>query len=327
MDISIIFVSFNTCQLTDLAIKKLKVELEIIKDKYSSFSSEIILVDNGSTDGTKELIEKEHKDIILKFTGKNNGFAKGNNIGFQIAKGRYIVLLNTDAFFIEGSLLKAYELMDSYRDVSIGVGRLIGKDGSDQPSRRAFPGILSDFFKYSNLEGRYPKNRLFSMGEYGYMNVEEEGPCHWGPGAFNIIREEDLYKVGYFDEDYFMYYEEVDLALRFYRRGYLVYYFPQVKVMHLGGESAKSIKDNYISKSGNQLTLWSFQSKYIYYRKNYGYLKALISYKSEYFFRWLQYKKNKDNDKGKDLEIYLMQMKKAFENTSGGKISPQKPWK
>ncbi len=327
MDMSVLFVSFNTCQLTNLAIEEVKRELEIIKNKYSSFSSEIILVDNGSVDGTKEMIEKEHPNIIVKFTGENNGFAKGNNIGFEIAKGRYIVLLNTDAFFIEGSLLKAYELMDNYKDVSIGVGRLVGKNGEDQPSRRAFPGIITDFFKYSNLEGKFPKNRLFSMGEYGYLKVEEEGVCHWGPGAFNIIREEDLYKIGYFDEDYFMYYEEVDLALRFYRKGYLVYYFPQVKVMHLGGESAKNIKDNYLSKSGNQLTLWSFQSKYIYYRKNYGFLKAYLSYKSEYFFRYLQYLKNKNREKGNDLKIYLNQMEKAYKNTSGGKVSPPKPWK
>ncbi len=327
MDMSVLFVSFNTCNLTDLAIKEVKKELLNIKDKYSSFSSEIILVDNGSVDGTIEMIKNEHPDIIAKFTGKNNGFAKGNNIGFEIAKGRYIVLLNTDAFFIEGSLLKAYELMDNYKDISIGVGRLIGKNGEDQPSRRAFPGIITDFFKYSNLEGRFPKNRLFSMGEYGYLGVEEEGPCHWGPGAFNIIREEDLYKVGYFDEDYFMYYEEVDLALRFYRRGYLVYYFPQIKVMHIGGESAKSIKDNYISKSGNQLTLWSFQSKYIYYRKNYGFFKSYFSYKIEYFFRYLQYLKNRKNPKGNDLKIYLEQMSKAYKNTNGGKFSPPKPWK
>lgn len=327
MDISIIIVSFNTKNLLIDCIESLKKEIENLKNKYPLVKTEIIIVENGSHDGSDLMLKEQYSDLELYFSEVNLGFGEGNNVGMRVAKGEFVVLLNSDAFFVENSLLKSYELMLNNPEVGIGVGKLIGRDQVFQPSKRSFPSVFNDFFKLSGLESKYSDSKIFGRGDYLYESPDLERECDWGPGAFNIIRNKILKEVGLFDDAFFLYYEEVDLAKRIKNAGYKVYYWPQIEVIHIGGESAKSLDIKRVAKSGNQLTLWRLQSQYIYYKKHHGSFTAYCSKFMESSWSKLRILKSSDQAKKDYLKNHIETISEAWNNTKGGKISPPKPWK
>lgn len=327
MDISIIIVSFNTKNLLIDCIESLKKEIKVLKNKYTAVQTEIIIVENGSHDGSDLMLKERYSDLELYFSKVNLGFGGGNNVGMRAAKGEFVILLNSDAFFLESSLLKSYELMLNNPKVGVGVGKLIGRDQMFQPSKRSFPSVLNDFLKLSGLENKYPHSKLFGRGDYLYESPNLERECDWGPGAFNITRNKVLKEVGLFDEVFFLYYEEVDLARRIKDAGYKIYYWPQIEITHIGGESAKSLDNNRIAESGNQLTLWRLQSQYIYYKKHHGSFTAYCSKFMESSWSKLRIYKSSDRTKKDYLLNHIKTISDAWNNTEGGKVSPPKPWK
>lgn len=305
MDISVVMVTYNIKNILELSLEELYRELNGIKNKYQSFLYEVIVVDNGTSDESKKMIKEKYQEVKYISSGGNVGYSKGVNKGIKVSKGRYIVLLQPDAFFIDGSLLKIYEHMDDYKDVSIGLGKVADNFGIIRPSRRKFPTLLDDFFEYSNLSKIYPKNKLFSRSSYVEMDEGEEGICHWGEAVFSIIREEDLFKIGYFDEDYFMFYGDTDLALRFFRRGYLSYYFPDSAVVHLERESF--INGGYENEGKREYQLLKYKGRLMYYLKNYGVVKAYTSYFTELNFISFMLLFKKKNEELKERKILLME--------------------
>lgn len=210
---------------------------------------EIIMIDNASSDGSVEGIAPLTKKYPLKIIANNQnvGFGGGNNQGMKIAKGRYLLLLNTDTL-VSGSVLEEMVgWMDSHRDVGITSCALKNKDGSMQGTGGYFPTLTRVFSWMSFLEDIPGLDRLikpfhpmhgqspFYKGEGFFKEASERD---WVTGAFFLFRREVFKDVGYFDKDYFMYTEEVDLCFRAKKAGWKVWYLPRWSIVHFGGASS-----------------------------------------------------------------------------------------
>ncbi len=324
-DVSVVVVSFNTRDLLRDCLKTLSAEA-------GGVSYETIVVDNASRDGSADMIAAEFPGAVLVRSDANLGFAAANNRGFEKAAGRHVVLLNSDAFLKPGALPLSVEKMD--RDPSIGIGgaRLVGRDGEWQPSARLFPSPLNEALTISGLSASRPKSRLFGRFDRTWASPDDEADVDWVPGAYSIVRKEVLDKVGFFDERFFLYYEEVDLCRRTKAAGWKVRYWPDVVVVHLGGESSKTIKRLSMSSSGSQLTLWRMRAGLLYYRKHHGALGALAYREVESRWHAVRLAKNRGSSdpdrrvKAEESEATLALMAQAWRETDGGKISPPRPW-
>lgn len=323
--LSIIIVSFNT-----------KDALRECLSKLSSYSAnltlEMIVIDNNSKDGSQEMVKNEFPNVHLVESLVNLGFAAANNLGFKLSKGRYIVMVNSDAFIHPDTLQKSFKYMENTPLIGLGGGRLISRDGTWQPSARMFPSLLNDFLQLSGLAAKYPSSRFFGRADNTWRTADRSYECDWVTGAFAIIRRSVLEKVNYFDERFFLYYEEVDLCKRIKEQGYAIQYWGDVVITHLGGESSKTISHLSLAKSGKQLTLWRMRSQLLYYRKHGRSLRTWLSAQIEITWNRLRAWKNRRHStpenllKARDSDEAISLMQQAWNDTKGGKISPPKPW-
>lgn len=323
-DISIIIVSFNTRDV-------LRECLQSVERGFAGLSVEVIVVDNNSRDGSPDMVENEFPWARVMRSNINLGFGAANNLALVTARGRYIVLLNSDAFLFKDSLRLAVEHMEKRPQAGLGGGRLVGRDSSWQPSARMFPGILTDFFVYTGLSAKYPQSRLFGRFDRTWADPMLPAEVDWVPGAFSIIRAEALEKVGFFDPAFFLYSEEVDLCRRLQRAGYQIWYWPDIVVIHVGGESSRQIKTLEMSSSGAQLVRWRMRSMLLYYRKHHGPQVWLAKWLELALYR-LSYWRNRWSGsrerrlRAEQNRALIRSMHEAWKETSGGRVSPPRPW-
>jgi GT2 family glycosyltransferase len=323
-DLSVVVVSFNTRDVLRRCLRTLDAEGE-------NLSLEILVVDNGSRDGSVEMMAREFPHVRLFQAGTNLGFAAANNVMFSLARGRYIVMLNSDAFLRPGALHAAIEHMNREPNTALAGARLVGEQGNWQPSARMFPSPLNDFLMLSGLAHRFRSSRLLGRADRTWADPLEEADVDWVPGAFSIIRPDALKKIGTFDESFFLYCEEVDLCRRLKAAGYAVRYWPNVVVVHLGGESSKSVQNAVFSISGSQLALWRLRSSYLYYRKHHG-SGAWRIMAMECGWHWLRMVWNRmsrdprDREKFSESCLMISLIGRAWKETNGGRVSPSRPW-
>ena len=323
-DISIVVVSFNTRDV-------LRECLLSVYREVGSLRVQVIVVDNGSIDGSRAMIEREFPSVELIQSEINLGFASANNLGIKSARGRYVVLLNSDAFLTEGSLQRSVAHMDDNPRAGLGGGRLVGRDGSWQPSARMFPTVLSDLIVHSGLAARFPRSRFFGHADRTWANEMEAAEVDWVPGAYSIIRFEVLAATGFFDPRFFLYYEEVDLCMRIKQKGYSIWYWPDIAVVHIGGESSRQLRALEMSRIGGQLVLWRMRSMLLYYRKHQGPV-ARIAMLGEIVWYWMRSQRrrwSKDPDRRVSAKTYrsmISIMNQAWRDTRGGRFSPVQPW-
>jgi GT2 family glycosyltransferase len=322
--LSVVIVSWNTREV-------LRRCLAVLGEERRQLALEVLVVDNGSRDGSAEMVASDFPYVRLIGVGRNLGFAAANNLVFELARGKYTVLLNSDAFLRPGSLERAFEHMETEPGTGLAGARLIGQDGSWQPSARQFPSLLNDFLSLSGLAHRFRGSRFWGRADRTWADPMQAAHVDWVPGAFSIIRTSVLERVGGFDESFFLYYEEVDLCRRIKGAGYAVRYWPDVVVVHLGGESSKSMQHAVRSKSGSQLTLWRLRSGFLYYRKHHGSgawkVRALET--GWHAIRFLRNRISRRPDrrqKAKESLTMIAMVGQAWKDTRGGRYSPPKPW-
>jgi GT2 family glycosyltransferase len=324
-DVSVVIVSFNTRDLLRECLTTLAAEA-------GGVTWEAIVVDNASRDGSAAMVETEFPDVKLVPSDVNLGFGAANNRAFPLARGRHVVLLNSDAFLTPGALARSVAHMDADPRIGLGGARLVGRDGAWQPSARMFPGPFTELFALSGLAGRHPRSRIFGHLDRTWADPMAPARVDWVPGAYSIVRREVLAAVGDFDERFFLYYEEVDLCRRIKAAGWDVAYWPDVEVVHLGGESSKTLTHLTLSGSGAQLTLWRMRSQLMYHRKHHGTLGAWAARQIE--ARWhgaraWRHRRAKDAEgqaKCAASRSVATLMRRAWDETDGGRTSPPRPW-
>lgn len=262
IEISAVLVSYNTEGLLRQCINALRAAL-------APFTHEIIIVDNASRDGSVALIKAAFSDCRLVENSLNVGFGRANNQALEWVRGRYVLLLNTDAFVPPDAVTKSVAYLENHPQCGLLGGKLVGRDGSLQPSARYFPTPLNIFLQKTGLNQIFRQVRLIDDLSWDHASVRD---CDWVPGCYCVIRREVIDQVGLFDARYFLYYEEVDLCFAAKKAGWQVTYLPDATVVHIGGESAKSVGD--ITAAGRQLDAMQIESELLYFRKNYGVLIA-----------------------------------------------------
>lgn len=235
MDISIIIVSWNVKRYVEECLSSITTQ--------TTCSYETIVIDNASKDGTAEQIRQKFPEVKLIENQGNFGFARANNQGIRISRGRYIVLLNPDTIVVGNAIDRIVELMDANPDVHLAGGKLLNPDGTLQPSLRNFPNPIMDFLFISGLTTLFRKlqKKFILTGYSGANNNELKVHKRYVNGAFLSIRSELFEEIGFFDECYSLYFEETDFCYRCLQHGYKIAYFPSAKVVHYGGKSSSQI--------------------------------------------------------------------------------------
>jgi len=242
--LSIIIVNWNTKKLLKQCIesilrndKRLDFSGRMLnKDEEEKITTELIIVDNGSTDESIQTIQNlkiKNQNDNLKFkivqNKENLGFGRANNQGMKIAKGDYVLLLNSDTKVEEGAVSETLFWLSAHPEYDLVGCRLVNADKSVQPSVGVFPSLASVF---SMLFLDKALRRKTTM-----VSPEKASAVDWVMGAFMMLRKEVFEKSGGFDENIFMYFEEVEWCWRLKNLGFRVGFYPEAKVIHLGGGS------------------------------------------------------------------------------------------
>ena len=226
--LSVIILSYNTKELT----------LGCLEHVFESknVDLEVIVVDNASTDGSVEAIEKKYEDIKILRNEKNNGFAAGNNQAIKVARGDKFLLLNSDCFVKSDTLAMIYNL-----NLDVVGCKLLNKDGSVQPSWGFYP-TLRRVTQLMLFVDNFPVIRKFidSINVRDVSRYERGQEVDWVTGAFVMLKREVFEKVGGIDEKYFMYGEEMEWMYRIKKAGFKVWYSPIASATHLLGASSKN---------------------------------------------------------------------------------------
>ncbi|WP_374568493.1 glycosyltransferase family 2 protein [Ideonella sp.] len=258
MQLTTIIVSYNTRHLLDECLADLH------RAEAAIGGGVCVVVDNASRDGSAEHLQAHHPDVQLIQLEQNVGFGRANNAALPKVHTPFVLLLNTDAFMTPDSIRLSLDYMQAHPRCGVLGARLLNRDGSPQPSARRFPTPWNVFLLQAGLERWFTGTPRIDPADFDAERAQE---CDWVPGCYYLIRKSVIDEVGLFDPLFFLYAEEVDLCRRVKNAGWQVHYFPDARVVHLGGESAKS--DGEITAS-RQIDALSIESNLLYFRKHHG---------------------------------------------------------
>jgi hypothetical protein len=255
VDISIIIVNWNTKQILLDCLKSLTKENILYKH-------EIILVDNGSSDGSQAAVRASFPAVQIIENNANLGFAKANNIGMKVSKGKYLCLINSDVQVLDDCLSKMFQYMENQPHIGILGPKIFFPDMRTQCSCREFPSLWNNFCPVIGLNNAFPQAKCFHFEYMTYFNHDEIRKIDYLAGCCFFIRRSALDQVGLFDEQFFIYSEEIDLCKRFWHAGWEVVFYPNASIIHHHG--ASSSKDP-LRFSGEQI-----KSKVKYWKKHHS---------------------------------------------------------
>ena len=263
-DLTIIVVAWNVKELLDECFTALR-------KSDDSLRKQVLLVDNGSIDGTADFIREHYPEVELIRSPTNLGFIRANNLAYRQAKGEYILMLNSDAFVSQNAIRETVRFMQRNPDAGVVGARLIRRDGTLWPSARYFPTPLKLFLANLDLDGKVPFMWPMEDLKWDHRTVRA---CDWVVGCFFLARREAINRTGFFlREDFFMYNDDNDLCKRIAKIGYKTYFYP-VDVVHVGSANMKKMHRN--SAAATMVEKYQIESQMIYFRKNHG-IGAVIS--------------------------------------------------
>ena len=274
MKLSIIIVNYNVKHF-------LKQCLNSTIQATKNIAHEIICIDNNSLDGSLAMIQKDFPQIKLIKNDRNVGFAKACNQGIKIAKGEFVLILNPDTVLEIDSLSKPIQFMEEHVEAgSLGVKMVDGNGKYLPESKRGLPTPAAAFYKMSGISKIFYPSKTFGKYHLDHLDKDETHAIHVLTGAYMLIRKSALDKVGLFDEQYFMYGEDIDLSHRIILGGYKNYYFPETSIIHYKGESTKKESLKYVFNFYKAMLIFAQK----YHSKQNAYLFSLLI-KLAIFFR------------------------------------------
>jgi hypothetical protein len=253
MDLSIIIVTWNCAEFVRNCLDSVLISA-------GNLSLEIIVVDNDSSDETAKIVEQFYPQVNLIQNKKNLGYAKANNQGIQEATGEYILLLNPDTQVLEDALSLMYEFMQENPKVGALGPKLLNPDKTFQASCREFPTFSTLIWEFSGLSRLFPRSRIFGRWRMGYFDFDKPREVDQPMGSCLMLRRETLDDVGIFDENFGMFFNDVDLCFRIKKRGWKIYFYPDAKVIHHKGASTRKAKTKMIWLS--HLAFYKFFKKH-----------------------------------------------------------------
>ena len=251
MKLSVIIVNYNVRYFLEQCLTS-------VLRATANIDAEVFVVDNKSKDDSVEMVKKLFPQVTIIANKKNVGFSKANNQAIAIAKGEYVLLLNPDTVVEEDTFEKCIAFMDKHPEAGgLGVKMIDGNGVFLPESKRGLPTPSVSFYKIFGLSSLFPKSKVFSKYHLGYLNNNETNEIEILSGAFMWMRKSVLDNIGYLDESFFMYGEDIDLSYRIILAGYKNYYFPEAKIIHYKGESTKKGSINYVYVFYNAMIIFS----------------------------------------------------------------------
>jgi GT2 family glycosyltransferase len=268
MELSVIIVNFNVRDL-------LRQCLHSVMSASENLDCEVFVVDNNSQDGSAEMIQSEFPNVKLIINLYNAGFSAANNQAIIKSSGKFILILNPDTIVQKDTFSKCIEFMNLHPDAgAVGI-RMLNGDGTFLPeSKRAFPTAFTAFFKAFGISSLFPGSPFLNRYYLPQIETMKTSLTEVIAGAFMFIRKTALMKSGLFDEDYFMYGEDIDLSYRLLQTEFKNYYYPDVHIVHFKGKCTP--RNNYTD------ILHFYNAMQVYVKKRvaegkYGHLRHLIS--------------------------------------------------
>ena len=268
-DLSICIVTLNTCQY-------LRACLQSLAEHPASIPTEIIVVDNGSTDGTQGILAQEYPHVFLIQNSKNEGFARPANQAMRAARGRFFLLLNPDTLVLPGALDHLITFLEENSKKAIVGPKVLNRDGSlQQACRRGVARPWATLSYFLGLHRLFPHSKFFGSYLLTYLDEDQTHPVDAVSGSCMLIRRQVAEQIGYLDERFFAYQEDADICFQAQRLGWQVYYHPTAHIIHYGGQGGSR------QQPFRSIFEWH-RSYYLFYRKNLA---------KDYFFlfNWLFY--------------------------------------
>jgi N-acetylglucosaminyl-diphospho-decaprenol L-rhamnosyltransferase len=252
-DLAIVLVCWNNKDYLDPCLQSLY-------DGKLKCSFDVICVDNGSTDGSLEMLCEKYPEVKIIENGRNVGLSKASNQGIEATSSRYVLLLNNDTIVNCRALEAMYDLLEADPGAGAAGGKLLNGDGSFQGGYAKFSNLIEELWIASGI------GILFWPGYPSHYDSKTVCQAGWLSSACLMIRRSALDKVGLLDESYFIYGDEADLQYRLYKAGQPVYYIPTATTIHFGGKSMNRWKRRKMV----------YRGKLLFYKKNYGPLQTTI---------------------------------------------------
>lgn len=279
IDISIVIVNYNVKAFLEQC-------LMAIERATHQLSVEVFVVDNASVDGSQAMVKRRFSHVNLIENAKNLGFSSANNQALRVAKGKYILILNPDTLIQEDTLLILKKYLDEHGKVGAVGCKLINPDGSFQiTSRRSLPTAWVAFTRIVGLSKLFPRSRIFGRYNMTYLDPDVTTAVDVLPGSLMFVRKDVLREIDYFDEDYFMYGEDVDLCYRITKAGWKIHYLPETQAIHYKGESTKKSEFSFVHNFYAAMLIFAnkhFRGRYSIFLRvllKFGiYVRAFVSY-------------------------------------------------
>jgi N-acetylglucosaminyl-diphospho-decaprenol L-rhamnosyltransferase len=265
IDLGIVVVNYNTRERLHDCLKSLEASRGVTLMTY--------VVDNGSTDGSVAMVRAEFPHARLIESQVNGGFSYANNLALRAVLAldpapSYTLLLNPDTILPPDALVQMIAFFQAHPEAGIVGPKLVMADGKlDLACRRSFPDPVNAVYHVLGLDKRFPKSKRFARYNLTYLDENQVAEVDSVVGAFMMVRTDTLRQVGLLDERYFMYGEDLDLALRIKRKGWKVYYNPAVEVRHYKREASRDSEKA-------QYEFW--RAAYIFYQKHYAHTTPLL---------------------------------------------------
>lgn len=239
MQLSIIIVNYNVKYFLEHCLHS------VIK-ACAFINAEILVVDNNSTDGSEEYLSPKFPDVQFYWNKTNPGFAKANNSLLSVAKGEYILFLNPDTILPEDCFTKCIHFFDMHKECgALGVKMIDGSGIFLRESKRGLPTASAGFFKMSRLIKFFPSSKIFARYYAGHLPDDKNNITEVLAGAYMMLSKKAVQITKGFDEDFFMYGEDVDLSYRISQSGMHNYYFANTVIIHFKGESTQKKSATY----------------------------------------------------------------------------------
>ncbi|MEZ5045795.1 MAG: glycosyltransferase [Chitinophagaceae bacterium] len=284
MTLSIIIVNFNVKYFVEHC-------LFAVQRAIANIDAEVFVVDNCSSDGSVAMLQARFPWVHCVANTENVGFAKANNQAVAQAKGKYILYLNPDTIVAEDCFELCIQYMESNTKVGALGPKLIDGSGHFLPeSKRGFPSVQAAFYKMTGLSSLFKKSKVFNAYHLGYLDENEIYSVDVLAGCFMFCRKSVIDEVGSFDEDYFMYGEDIDLSYKIKKAGFENIYFPLTSVIHFKGESTKKASLNYVKMFYKAMAIFakkhlkqSNKHLFIFILYTAIYIRAAIALASRFF--------------------------------------------
>ncbi len=234
MLLSIIILNYNALTVLRDCLQSLEAYGDWLKK-----NCEVFVVDNASSDGSAQMVQQSFPWIKLIVSPENGGFAKGNNLALRKATGEYQLLLNPDTVVPQGALQSCLEFLKNHADCGVVTCKVVFPNGNiDMDCHRGFPTPWASLTYFSGLEQLFKHNKFFGQYHLTQFNLNTTHEIDSAVGAFMMMPQKAIEEVGLLDEDYFFYGEDIDWCYRFKEKGWKVYYYPNVSIVHYKGYSS-----------------------------------------------------------------------------------------